>query len=112
MNANLILLIIKLNIIIESILLVSYLIAYYLVATSSIKNGLNRALSATFLSGALYTIVFLVYLLNAKSYSIMDDKLFMYTLIALGISRSIVLVSRTYLLHELREFVVRKRSLK
>lgn len=102
--------IIKINIIVESFLFISYCIAYYLTYISSIRNGLNKALSATFLSGMLYSVILVYYLITMSTYSMVIDKPLIYIFIAFAIARAAALLSRFYLMHELRTYALRRKN--
>lgn len=102
--------IIKINIIVESFLFLSYCLAYYLTYISSIHNGLNRSLSATFISGILYTSIWVYYLVTMTNYNMLIDKPMIYIFLAFVIARLLTLISRFFLMHELRIYALRRKN--
>lgn len=103
-------LLLKISIVTESFILFSYITAYYLLLTSDIKNGLNKALSTTFLSGSIYslTIIVSLFLLNSDFFNVIGYWIFPYLTVIFFISRFCILLSRLYLGHELRSIVIKQ----
>lgn len=102
------LILIKAGVVIESVLFATYIFAVYLLYTSGIKNGLGKALGATFFTGLLYNLAIIVslFLFISKYYSIMsalpEASLVKSLVYLLVFSRLLITIARFYLAHELR----------
>lgn len=105
---EIILVIIKISIVVESLMLGLHMYAQYMSIISGIKNGLSKSLSMTFISAIFYSIIVMVslFIVNAYYPEVKDHTHFPLLVVLFFLGRLFTLVSRVYLGHEIRKAVL------